>query len=239
MFNTSYDAEEQRFKAGEFYHIKHDVPYYEAIFHSKLADGLRNLGYAIENKPFSFEVAGVGQTNIDRFSRRTREIESLAEELGIADNAKAKDKLAATTRSAKIQGVSKESMIAEWQSRLDHSALTYGQTMPPGHPPKTAEDTAQLAIADAFERKSVTPYRRIIAAALQHSLGEQTVEAIEPARAARADLVVHTRRSTQSSTVSVITSPGGNGSLGHWPEQHKPPCVRSIARSMARSWIPA
>jgi conjugative relaxase-like TrwC/TraI family protein len=43
-FNTSFDREENRFKAGEFFFIKHDATYYEAIFHSKLAMGLRKLG---------------------------------------------------------------------------------------------------------------------------------------------------------------------------------------------------
>ena len=199
-FNTSYDPVEQRFKAGEFYHIKHDAPYYEAIFHSKLADQLKRLGYPIENRPFSFEILGVGQDNINRFSRRSQEIESLAEELGIADNDRAKDGLAAKTRASKSQPLTKEAMLAEWQNRLDWTQLATHLPSPAANEPMSAKRAVELAIADSFERKSVAQHRRIIARALQHSLGETVVEAVEPAMEARDDLVVHTRRGIRYAT---------------------------------------
>ena len=43
-FNTSYDPEEERFKAVELFNIKRDAPFYESIFQSKLAEGSRLLG---------------------------------------------------------------------------------------------------------------------------------------------------------------------------------------------------
>ena len=60
-FNTSFDPVLRRFMAAELYRIVKDANYYQAIFHSKLAEGLAGLGYSIENKVFGFDVAGVGQ----------------------------------------------------------------------------------------------------------------------------------------------------------------------------------
>ena len=101
VFQTSYDPVEERFKSAELFHVRRDAPYYEAVFHSLLAEGLRRLGYRIENKAYGFEIAGIGEENIKRFSRRAAEIEALAEELGISDNDRAKDGLAAKTRKSK------------------------------------------------------------------------------------------------------------------------------------------
>jgi conjugative relaxase-like TrwC/TraI family protein len=176
-FNTTFDAEEGRFKAGEFFNIKRDAPYYEAIFHSRFAQGLKSLGYHIENKAFGFEVAGVGEDNIRRFSRRAVEIELLAERLGIAGNNKAKDKLASITRKSKKMQFRGADKIAEWRSRLDWNALNLER--PSIEAPKIVPAQAvQLALDNMFERKSVVSFRRLIACAIQNSLGDCTVNEI-------------------------------------------------------------
>ncbi|MBC7997829.1 MAG: relaxase domain-containing protein, partial [Leptolyngbya sp.] len=188
-FNTSYDAEEGRFKAGEFFNIKRDAPYYEAIFHSRLAQGLKSLGYQIENKAYGFEVAGIGDENIKRFSRRATEIEELAERLGIAGNDKAKDKLASLTRKSKKMRFKGAEKLAEWRSRLDWDALDLEQ--PPTKTVKISPAFAvQLAIENMFERKSVGSFRRLIACAIQNSLGSCTVNEIFTEIRGHRDLVV-------------------------------------------------
>jgi conjugative relaxase-like TrwC/TraI family protein len=188
-FNTSYDAEEGRFKAAEFFNIKRDAPYYEAIFHSRLAQGLKSLGYQIENKAYGFEVPGVGDENIKRFSRRAAEIEELAERLGIAGNDKAKDKLASITRKSKKMRFKGADKLAEWRSRLDWSALNLEQ--PPMQAPRIVPARAvQLAIENMFERKSVVSFRRLIACAIQNSLGDCTVNEIFAEIRGHKDLVV-------------------------------------------------
>ena len=172
-FNTSFDIEESRFKAGEFFYIKREAPFYEAMFHSELATELQQLDYQIENQPFSFEIAGVGKENIRRFSRRAREIEALAEELGIADNDRAKDKLAATTRKRKSVKLTKEQVKTDWQSRLvefENPGLRLIIS------PQQAVD---YALAKNFERKSVVSWRRLVADALQSSIGDCRTAEIE------------------------------------------------------------
>ena len=204
-FNTSFDAAEQRFKAGEFFHIKRDAPYYEAIFHSKLAMALRKLGYGIENQRYGFEVRGVGKENIERFSRRAHEIEELAEELGIQGDKKAKDGLAARTRQAKNPTQSLDQMRTEWVLRLERESLTYLD--PESHEagkPVYSFAAVDLAIEGGFERKSVVPYRRLVAEALQQSLGDCRFEAIAEEMATREELVSHVINGQQLSTTTEV-----------------------------------
>jgi conjugative relaxase-like TrwC/TraI family protein len=202
-FNTSFDGEENRFKSGEFFHIKRDAPYYEAIFHSKLAVGLRQLGYGIEGKRFGFEVMGIGNGNIRRFSRRADEIEKMAELLGISGNDKAKDKLAAVTRTSKANALEGDDMREEWRERIDRKELTY-----PEHFGKCsgigATAAVQLAIEGGLERQSVIQHRRLLTHALKFSLGSCSVEEIHAGIASRMDLISHEKDETLYTTTEAV-----------------------------------
>ncbi|MBC7980303.1 MAG: relaxase domain-containing protein, partial [Armatimonadetes bacterium] len=188
VFSTSYDEVEQRFKAIELFRVKHDAPYYQAIFHSKLAMGLRGLGYGIETKAFGFEISGVGDENIRRFSRRTTEIEELAELLGISGNAKAKDKLGARTRKKKQVEQSPDDRLREWRSRIDRRQLNYHKFSGLVTGIRSGE-AVELAISSGFERQSVVQQRRLITAALKYSLGVCHPLEIETELMRRVDLV--------------------------------------------------
>ncbi len=202
-FNTSFDGEENRFKSGEFFHIKRDAPYYEAIFHSKLAMRLRQLGYGIEGKRFGFEVMGIGNGNIRRFSRRAVEIENMAELMGISGNDKAKDKLAAVTRTSKAKCLEGLALRGEWRQRIDRRELTY-----PEHFGKSsgiaAASAVQLAIECSLERKSFIQHRRLLTHALKFSLGSCSSEEIHAGMAARTDLISHAKDETLYTTTEAV-----------------------------------
>ena len=100
VFNTTFDEKEQAWKAGQFRDLKRDAPYFEAVFHSRLADQLADLGLPIERTKHGWELGGVGKSLIEKFSRRTAEIEEKAREIGI-DDAEAKSELGAKTRGRK------------------------------------------------------------------------------------------------------------------------------------------
>jgi len=134
------------------------------VFHSLLAEEIRKLSYVIGNRPFSFEVQGGGAGNIEKFSRRTREIESLAAELGISGDDKAKSQLGACTRQRKEGGLSGEEIRAERLHRLNRDELSYHKPQPVQR--ILPSDAVDLAIEHCFERKSVFLHRRLIATAL-------------------------------------------------------------------------
>ncbi len=100
VFNASFDKDGQA-KAAEIRRIKHDAPYYaEPFYHNRLAANLQKLGYGIRRTKSNFEIAGIGDELIERFSRRKATIEKVAKELGITD-ADAKGRLGASTRLRK------------------------------------------------------------------------------------------------------------------------------------------
>src|ERR1700677_96803 len=45
VFNTTFDDEESRWKAGQFAEIKRDSPYFQAAFRVRLANRLQDLGF--------------------------------------------------------------------------------------------------------------------------------------------------------------------------------------------------
>src|ERR1700691_4004917 len=103
-FNTTWDEEEKKWKAGQFRDLKGDAPYFEAAFHARFSKQLAEMGYCIERTAKGWELAGVPQRVLDEFSRRTEQVEQKAKELGIT-SAKEKDGLAALTRERKQKQV--------------------------------------------------------------------------------------------------------------------------------------
>src|SRR5207247_7033700 len=79
-FNSTWDEEERRWKAGQFRELKRDAPYFQAAFRVRLADKLQDLGFGIDRKRDAFEIAGMKADVLKRFSRRTTLIEKVAEE---------------------------------------------------------------------------------------------------------------------------------------------------------------
>src|ERR1700693_1643230 len=117
VFNTTWDEEERRWKAGQFRELKRDAPYFQAAFRVRLAGKLQDLGFGIERKRGDFEIAGIPSDVLKRFSRRTALIEKVAEELGITDPDQ-KGELGTATRENKGAALSWERLRKEWDARL-------------------------------------------------------------------------------------------------------------------------
>src|SRR5271168_1548152 len=115
-FNTTYDEEERRWKAGQFADIKRDCPYFQAAFRVRLANRLQDIGFGIQRKRDDFEIAGIKPDVLKRFSRRTTQIEKVAQDKGITDP-KRKAELGAETREKKGELLSWASLQKEWDAR--------------------------------------------------------------------------------------------------------------------------
>ena len=94
VFNSTYDAEEAEWTAGQFRDLKRAAPFWQAAFRARLANRLQALGYGSERQRDDFELAGIPDSAIRLFSRRTSKIEEEAGKRGIKD-AKGKDRLGA------------------------------------------------------------------------------------------------------------------------------------------------
>lgn len=182
-FNATFDRVEDRWKAAQFGAIKREAHYAEAAFHARLTASLSALGYGIERRKSGWEIKGMPASVIAKFSRRTAQIERLADEMGIKD-AKARDALGAASREGKRHGMTFSDLLAAWSVRLTEdekvqiSKVCYERGQG-GAERVTATQAVDYAVAKLFERQSVVERGHILAAALRFGVGQTTPEAIK------------------------------------------------------------
>jgi ATP-dependent exoDNAse (exonuclease V) alpha subunit len=175
-FNVTYDAVEERFKAGQFHNIKRDMPYYQARFQKRLADALSSLGYGIRKTENGFEVAVIPQTAIDHFSKRTNYIGQVAKEKGIVDPQQL-DELGAKTRGKKDSSLSMSQLQERWREQLathgiDEYIKSEIKTTKDDMTPKKA---VNHAIDHVFTRSSVKRERQILSQAYLHAIDNTSI----------------------------------------------------------------
>ena len=182
VFNATLDPVEGRIKAGQFGNLKRDGEYYTAVFYSHLADRLAGLGYGIDRRGGkAWEIAGVPQSLIDKFSKRTDEIEDAAERQGIIDAGR-KAELGAKTRSKKQKELTPDQLRAAWDAQLtdgerDALAAVY-RKQAEARPAVTPAAAVGFALAHCSEQLSVMPERELKRVAMLHGLGDVTPEHI-------------------------------------------------------------
>jgi len=182
VFNCTYDAKEDRFKAAQFRDIMRDMPYYQARFHKRLADRLQELGYGIRRTDKAFEIENVPQQVIDLFSKRTDAIGRVAKEKGITDD-KQKSELGARTRSKKMKGLTMSELKADWRRQIKEvivrgsdegeKAIRFSKEKKISN--ITVKDCIDHTIKHSFERASVKAERRLLERAYRHGIGQHGV----------------------------------------------------------------
>ena len=178
-FNASYDAIEGQWKAGQFGKIKGDGYYWQAVQQVRFANRLQSLGYSIHKTKDAFEIDGVPQSALQKFSLRTSLIERVAMKLGITDP-KAKAKLAATTREAKLDEIPYSQLVRSWNEQLaptEREAIS-GTLSDPKRVAFKDKSHGDYAAEHIFERGSVVDERRLLTLALRHGIGEVTPEGV-------------------------------------------------------------
>jgi conjugative relaxase-like TrwC/TraI family protein len=177
-FNTTWDDEEKKWKAGQFRDLKADAPYFEAAFHARFSKQLNELGYHVERTAKGWEIAGVPQRVLDEFSKRTEQVEQKAKELGIT-SAKGKDGLAALTRERKQKNLSKQELRELWDKRISAEERTEIQTNLRNQvsaAPKISEMKAMdFAMQHCYERASIVTDKELLRHALRFGMGDVDV----------------------------------------------------------------
>lgn len=182
VFNTTWDEQEKRWKAGQFRELKRDAPYFQAAFRVRLANRLQDLGFGVERKRDDFEIAGIPADVLKRFSRRTALIEQVAEERGIVDPDR-KAELGAETREQKGKALSWNALRKEWDARLSEPerqvlASVHRREHVPDKPQRGENMAVDHAIEHSFVREAVVPERKLLTEALKRGLGAVTVEGV-------------------------------------------------------------
>lgn len=183
VFNLAWDAVENQVKAGKLREINRQMPYFQAVFHKRLADSMVALGYRVRSTNKSFEVEGIPPEIIALFSKRTDAIGRVAKEKGITD-AKQLDELGARTRAKKQQGLSMAELKAEWKNQIaqleqgrkavDNPPVRFSPQLIKKQPDKetSLQSCLKYTMLHHFERASVVPFSTLAATALKHSIGQ-------------------------------------------------------------------
>jgi len=175
VFNATYDQVEKRIKAGQFGEIKRQADLYQAQFHADLMKEVQNLGYEAELTPIGWEIKGVPQKTINRFSRRTKQIEKEAKDkaiIGIENKAK----LGSKTRENKQKAIPMGELKNLWEMQLPSiekqaikntiSASYLDKPKPEIDTQELVKDSVQLALDDLLEKNSTTSQKNILKKAL-------------------------------------------------------------------------
>ena len=192
-FNVTWDAEEERWKAGQFGDHKRDAAYYEAAFHARLAARMKMLGYGIERQGKWWDVAGVPRELIEKFSRRSAGINAKAAEAGITD-AGAKSELGARTRERKALDLSMSELKSAWWNRLTPEERVLLEKLadgggPQGGPGITPQAALAYAIDDVYARASVASEKQLYEKALRRGFGHVLPETLPAAAEADPRLI--------------------------------------------------
>jgi conjugative relaxase-like TrwC/TraI family protein len=184
VMNVTHDGVEDRWKAVKFRNLKAEAPYFEAVFHSRLAAKMVELGYGVERNRLGWDIAGIPREVVEKFSRRTAEIERLAIEKGITDP-KAKDGLGAASREGKRHGLTMTDLSAAWDVRLtpeERDSIFKVQSGRGRHPAPRERITPEKALDEAceklFAKASVVPVNRLVAEGLRFGVGQVTPEKV-------------------------------------------------------------
>ena len=179
-FVVNWTHDQGKHYAGEFEEIIRQRQSLQAKFEARLARKLQNeLGYGVEHVRYAqsgrikkgWELRGIGRDTIEKFSRRTSQIEAFAKAHGITA-AEKKGQLGKVTREQKDTGKSIQQLRQEWKSRLSPKEnkifpnLGKSQPVPSGD----AEASIRYALAHHLYRQSTVERHQIIGTALEHGL---------------------------------------------------------------------
>lgn len=181
FFNAAFDPVEGRWKAAQLGPVKTHAGFYEQAMLSRLAEGLRTLGYGVRRKGRYFELEHVPEGIVDKFSARRDVIDRTAMELGMTDPDR-KAELGATTRERKNTTLSADELRDHWLSRLTagEKALLAARPGQRARLPTVGEAVAH-ALAHVFEAEAVAAQKRVCEHALMYGVGNVTLEDVRAA----------------------------------------------------------
>ncbi|WP_425400410.1 MobF family relaxase [Aeoliella sp.] len=187
-FVINWTEDNGKHYAAELEEIVRQRPSLQAKFDARLARKLQQLGYSVEHVRYlqggrlkrGWEIKGVWRSIIEKFSRRTTQIEEYAAEHGIVDPTK-KGQLGKLTRDKKDDGQSVAELQSRWREHLtpeEREAFakllrdkSQGETEAArAHESERAMKSVEYALEHHLYRQSTVERYQVIATALEHGL---------------------------------------------------------------------
>lgn len=213
-FISNHTFTGKRWTAADISSIFRDAQgYYEASFQSRLATKLQDIGYQVERTQHNFEITGISRSLIEKFSKRSNQINGLiddgyAQELAAKKGvslADAKDMIGALSRKKKGESYSLDELQQHWQAQLtpaesrelDHVKQQKDLPTAPKPVSITAKDAVDFALEHGFEKEAVLRERQVLKDAIFYGIGDNTVDEIRAELEPR-DLI---RQGTEDSAI--------------------------------------
>jgi len=194
LFNATFDPVEERWKTGQFMNLKADAPFFEAGIQCAARGQASGGGIRIRRTGRDFELASVSRELIEKFSKRTLEIERLCKEkytileararklvretgMDYADGfAQVKAEVGAESRQSKATiKLDEQEQLTNWRSQLTseerESLETVNVKDGRTHDLLDREVAESMAISHLFERSSVARELHAAAMLLRRGLG--------------------------------------------------------------------
>lgn len=200
VFNTTFDKEERCWKALQARGMYDAIRYGTAVYRNELARRVQQIGYRIAPAKHGFEIEGVGDTVLKRFSKRSQERDAVIKEMEARLGRKLSNNEIShavhQSRARKIKGISttevRERQLVQLSADERQTLETLRDSAHPSSLPRIAlvEDTAlNHAVEHVFERKSVVPEHELLDVALSHRLGQVDLNHLKSAVKYLPDLV--------------------------------------------------
>ncbi len=200
VFNATFDETERCWKALQAGGMYDAIRYGTAVYRNELAKRIQQIGYRIRPAKHGFQIEGVSDDVLKRFSKRSQErdrvVQEMEQKLGHKLSNDGIGLAVHQSRARKLKGIStadvRERQFAQLQAEELRSLEKLSLLVQPIAQVRQAQSEREVlshAIAHVFERKSVVPEHELLDAALSHRLGEVNLPALKSALKADPDLV--------------------------------------------------
>jgi conjugative relaxase-like TrwC/TraI family protein len=183
VFNATYDECERSWKALQAGAMYEAIRYATTVYRNDLARRVREIGYQAKPAKHGFEIEGVSDTVLKRFSKRALEVKRVVGEMEQTLGRKLSNNEVSyavhQTRTKKLEGIStaevREHQLAQFPAEeLQALRVLMTAAQSRGAIPALEQEQASLsyAMAHVFERRSVVPEHELLATALAHRPGD-------------------------------------------------------------------
>ena len=200
VFNATFDDSERSWKALQAGGMYDAIRYGTAVYRNELAKRVQQIGYRIQPSKHGFQIEGVSDEVLKRFSKRAEQrdavVKELEQKLGRKLSNNAISLAVHQSRAEKVKGIStaevRERQLAQLQPDELQALKKLSASVQPVRPTSVFEPENQAlnhAVAHVFERKSVVPEHELLNVALSQRLGEVDLPALKAAVKYSPDLV--------------------------------------------------
>ena len=200
VFNATFDETEKRWKALQAGGMYDAIRYGTAVYRNELAKRVQQIGYRIRPAKHGFEIEGVSDAVLKRFSKRSQQRDAVVRELEQKLGRKLSNNAIALavhqSRAKKIKGISTAEVREQQLAQLQPDELQALQKLTASVQPvrqvrrfEPENQALNYAVAHVFERKSVVPEHELLGVALAQHPGELDLPALKEAAKYSAHLV--------------------------------------------------